>query len=129
MMQLLIRSENDGILCPIPQYPLYLASITLHGGCLGLEIPELKKQLDAAKSKGINVRALVINSGNPTGQVATWQVASIGMFLLSCVQKLKGLVRGSHSERYIKPPKESSAEERGAEHASFSRRACSRACS
>ncbi|KAL2336344.1 hypothetical protein Fmac_010790 [Flemingia macrophylla] len=81
MMQLLIRSENDGILCPIPQYPLYSASITLHNGCLvpyyleeatgwGLEIPELKKQLDAAKSKGINVRALVvINPGNPTGQV------------------------------------------------------------
>ncbi|KAG4400396.1 hypothetical protein GLYMA_07G045900v4 [Glycine max] len=81
MMQLLIRSENDGILCPIPQYPLYSASIALHGGCLvpyyldeatgwGLEIPELKKQLEAAKSKGINVRALVvINPGNPTGQV------------------------------------------------------------
>nr|KYP43628.1 Alanine aminotransferase 2 [Cajanus cajan] len=81
MMQLLIRSENDGILCPIPQYPLYSASITLHGGNLvpyyleeatgwGLEIPELKKQLDAAKSKGIHVRALVvINPGNPTGQV------------------------------------------------------------
>nr|XP_023917224.1 alanine aminotransferase 1, mitochondrial-like isoform X2 [Quercus suber] len=32
MMQLLIRSENDGILCPIPQYPLYSASIDLHGG-------------------------------------------------------------------------------------------------
>ncbi|KAG4937950.1 hypothetical protein JHK82_045759 [Glycine max] len=81
MMQLLIRSENDGILCPIPQYPLYSASIDLHGGFLvpyyldeatgwGLEIPELKKQLEAAKSKGINVRALVvINPGNPTGQV------------------------------------------------------------
>ncbi|KAL9304219.1 hypothetical protein ACSQ67_021482 [Phaseolus vulgaris] len=81
MMQLLIRSENDGILCPIPQYPLYSASITLHGGFLvpyyldeatgwGLEIPELKKQLEAAKSKGISVRALVvINPGNPTGQV------------------------------------------------------------
>ncbi|QCE02446.1 alanine aminotransferase 2-like [Vigna unguiculata] len=81
MMQLLIRSENDAILCPIPQYPLYSASIALHGGFLvpyylneasgwGLEIPELKKQLDAAKSKGINVRALVvINPGNPTGQV------------------------------------------------------------
>ncbi|XP_047180276.1 alanine aminotransferase 2-like [Vigna umbellata] len=81
MMQLLIRSENDGILCPIPQYPLYSASIALHGGFLvpyyldeasgwGLEIPELKKQLDVAKSKGINVRALVvINPGNPTGQV------------------------------------------------------------
>lgn len=81
MMQLLIRSENDGILCPIPQYPLYSASIALHGGTLvpyfldeaagwGLETSELKKQLDAARSKGIAVRALVvINPGNPTGQV------------------------------------------------------------
>lgn len=34
MMQLLIRSEGDGILCPIPQYPLYSASIALHGGTL-----------------------------------------------------------------------------------------------
>ncbi|OIT00575.1 PREDICTED: alanine aminotransferase 2-like [Nicotiana attenuata] len=81
MMQLLIRSENDGILCPIPQYPLYSASIALHGGTLvpyyldeqtgwGLEISELEQQLKTAKSKGIDVRALVvINPGNPTGQV------------------------------------------------------------
>ncbi|XP_077240884.1 alanine aminotransferase 2-like [Tasmannia lanceolata] len=81
MMQLLLRSEKDGILCPIPQYPLYSASITLHGGTLvpyylneatgwGLEISEVKKQLEAAQSKGITVRALVvINPGNPTGQV------------------------------------------------------------
>lgn len=34
MMQLLIRTEKDGILCPIPQYPLYSASIVLHGGTL-----------------------------------------------------------------------------------------------
>ncbi|KAK4736252.1 hypothetical protein R3W88_010513 [Solanum pinnatisectum] len=81
MMQLLIGSENDGILCPIPQYPLYSASIALHGGTLvpyyldeetgwGLEVSELENQLKTAKSKGINVRALaVINPGNPTGQV------------------------------------------------------------
>ncbi|CAH2037195.1 unnamed protein product [Thlaspi arvense] len=81
MMQLLISSEKDGILCPIPQYPLYSASIALHGGTLvpyyldeasgwGLEISELKKQLEEARSKGITVRALaVINPGNPTGQV------------------------------------------------------------
>ncbi|KAL7100315.1 hypothetical protein ACP275_09G139000 [Erythranthe tilingii] len=81
MMQLLIRSKNDGILCPIPQYPLYSASIALHGGTLvpyyldeatgwGMEISELKNQLETAKSKGIHVRALVvINPGNPTGQV------------------------------------------------------------
>ncbi|KFK41654.1 hypothetical protein AALP_AA2G155600 [Arabis alpina] len=81
MMQLLISSEKDGILCPIPQYPLYSASIALHGGSLvpyyldeatgwGLEISDLKKQLDEARAKGITVRALVvINPGNPTGQV------------------------------------------------------------
>lgn len=81
MMQLLLRSEQDGILCPIPQYPLYSASIALHGGTLvpyyldeatgwGLEISDLKSQLETARSKGTTVRALVvINPGNPTGQV------------------------------------------------------------
>ena len=37
----------------------------------GLEISELKKQFEAAKSKGVSVRALVmINAGNPIGQVS-----------------------------------------------------------
>lgn len=37
----------------------------------GLEVSEVKKQLEDAKSKGISVRALVvINPGNPTGQVS-----------------------------------------------------------
>ncbi|KAH6836295.1 alanine aminotransferase 2 [Perilla frutescens var. hirtella] len=81
IMQLLIRSKNDGILCPIPQYPLYSASITLHGGTFvpyyldeaagwGLEISELNTRLETARSKGIHVKGLVvINPGNPTGQV------------------------------------------------------------
>jgi len=66
---------------PIPQYPLYSASIALLGGSQvgyylneeknwGLEISELTKSIDAAKKKGIDCRALVIiNPGNPTGQV------------------------------------------------------------
>lgn len=29
-----IRNSNDGILVPIPQYPLYSASISLYGACL-----------------------------------------------------------------------------------------------
>ncbi|KAI3889947.1 hypothetical protein MKX03_024806 [Papaver bracteatum] len=71
MMQLLIISEKDGVIFPIPQYPLYSASIALHGGSLvpyyldeatgwGLEVYELKKQLEHAKSKGITVRSLVV---------------------------------------------------------------------
>jgi alanine transaminase len=34
MMQMFLSSEKDGIMCPIPQYPLYSASIALHGGTL-----------------------------------------------------------------------------------------------
>ncbi|KAL9247239.1 hypothetical protein vseg_020691 [Gypsophila vaccaria] len=83
IIQLLLRSKQDGILLPIPQYPLYSATIALYGGTLvpyyldeatgwGLEISELKKQLDDARSKGVTVKALVvINPGNPTGQVLT----------------------------------------------------------
>ncbi|KAI3701154.1 hypothetical protein L2E82_45799 [Cichorium intybus] len=70
LLKLLIRSESDGIFCPIPQYPLYAALIALHGGTLGLEVLDLKKQLETARQKGITVRALVvINPGNPTRQV------------------------------------------------------------
>jgi alanine transaminase len=48
------------------QVPYYLDEET----GWGLEVDELKKQLDEARSKGITVRALVvINPGNPTGQV------------------------------------------------------------
>ncbi|KAK4540909.1 hypothetical protein RGQ29_031810 [Quercus rubra] len=81
MMQLLIRSEKDGILCPIPQYPLYSASIDLHGGTL---VPYyLMKQQDG-DWKSLRLRSnwrlpspkasqlvalVVINPGNPTGQV------------------------------------------------------------
>ncbi|ONM55171.1 Alanine aminotransferase 2 mitochondrial [Zea mays] len=34
MMQILIRSHEDGILSPLPEYPLYSASIILHGGTM-----------------------------------------------------------------------------------------------
>ncbi|RCV11792.1 hypothetical protein SETIT_2G214800v2 [Setaria italica] len=57
MMQILIRSHEDGILCPLPEYPLYSASIILHGGTMvpcnltedrgwGLEIFEVKRCLE-----------------------------------------------------------------------------------
>ncbi|KAK9070479.1 hypothetical protein SSX86_010881 [Deinandra increscens subsp. villosa] len=48
------------------QVPYYLDEATRWG----LEISKLKKQLEAARQKGINVRALVvINPRNPTGKV------------------------------------------------------------
>ncbi len=79
----LIRGATDGIMVPIPQYPLYSASIALYGGELvpyyldedqgwGLDIEELSRSIQEARSKGILCRALVfINPGNPTGQCLT----------------------------------------------------------
>lgn len=79
----LIRGSTDGIMVPIPQYPLYSASIALYGGELvpyyldenngwALDIDELRRSINAARAKGILCRALVfINPGNPTGQCLT----------------------------------------------------------
>ncbi|XP_029123827.1 alanine aminotransferase 2 isoform X2 [Elaeis guineensis] len=53
MMQLLIRSEKDGILCPIPQYPLYSASIALHGGSLVLAEENQREIVEFCKKEGL----------------------------------------------------------------------------
>jgi aspartate/methionine/tyrosine aminotransferase len=74
---------TDGILVPIPQYPLYSALTTLHNARLvpyyldekagwKLTVTELQRALAEAKKAGTRVRALaVINPGNPTGQCLT----------------------------------------------------------
>jgi len=76
----MIRDSRDGILVPIPQYPLYSASIALYGGSLvpyaldeskgwSLSLESLKKSVKEARAAGKNVRGMVfINPGNPTGQ-------------------------------------------------------------
>eukprot|EP00051_Salpingoeca_urceolata_P027127 m.480129 g.480129 ORF g.480129 m.480129 type:complete len:550 (-) comp21709_c0_seq1:284-1933(-) len=81
MLDLVIRDMYDGIMIPIPQYPLYSAGITIKGGTqVGyyldearswqLDINELYSRLSEARTEGVRVRALVIiNPGNPTGQV------------------------------------------------------------
>ncbi|CAN7050334.1 unnamed protein product [Brassica rapa subsp. trilocularis] len=83
VMQILncvIRGAGDGILVPVPQYPLYSATISLLGGSLvpyyldesenwGLDVSNLRQSVAQARSQGISVSAMVIiNPGNPTGQ-------------------------------------------------------------
>lgn len=79
--KLLIRQQKDGVMIPIPQYPLYSALLTLDGGTMvkyfldedknwGINPAEIEMRIKNAKELGINLRALVvINPGNPTGQV------------------------------------------------------------
>lgn len=80
---LLAASSSDGFLTPIPQYPLYSATITLYNSKLvgyyldendkwGLNIEELERRVKEAKEQGIKLKGMVIiNPGNPTGMVYT----------------------------------------------------------
>ncbi|OIV94499.1 hypothetical protein TanjilG_25561 [Lupinus angustifolius] len=80
ILNTIIGGLRDGILVPVPQYPLYSATIALLGGSLvpyyleetanwGLDANELRRSVSHARNNGINVKAMVIiNPGNPTGQ-------------------------------------------------------------
>ena len=80
-LRILIADAQDGILIPIPQYPLYSATITLYGGtAVGYHLDEangwklsreaLDRAIADARRKGIRPRAIcVINPGNPSGAV------------------------------------------------------------
>ena len=87
LMNVMCADANSGILVPIPQYPLYTATLALlNAKCVPYELEEEKSwgtNLDAirasyakAKAEGTSVRSIVIiNPGNPTG--ATLSVEDI----------------------------------------------------
>ncbi len=81
VIDLLIADPKDGIMIPIPQYPLYSATIKKSGGVQVNYYPDeeqgwsldrsmLDESLAQAKENGVNVKGIVvINPGNPTGSV------------------------------------------------------------
>ena len=81
ILELLITGSNDGIMIPIPQYPLYSATIKRCGGVQVGYYPDeekdwaltpdiLEESYQKATSEGINVKSIVIiNPGNPTGSI------------------------------------------------------------
>lgn len=80
LLSMLTQNEKSGIMIPIPQYPLYSATLALYGATpvnyyldeendWSLDIQQLTDSLTSSRKQGIDVRALVIiNPGNPTGQ-------------------------------------------------------------
>lgn len=78
-MHIICASPKTGVMVPIPQYPLYTATLSvLNAQCVpyyldeskqwGTDINAIRSALDKAKSEGIDTRAIaVINPGNPTG--------------------------------------------------------------
>jgi alanine transaminase len=79
LLHVICSGPKTGVLVPIPQYPLYTATLSLlNATCVpyyldeskawGTNLDAIKSALSKAKSDGIDVRAIaVINPGNPTG--------------------------------------------------------------
>lgn len=79
LLHVICANDKTGVLVPIPQYPLYTATLTvLNATCVpyyleeskswGTNVEEIKQALSKARSEGTDVRAIaVINPGNPTG--------------------------------------------------------------
>ncbi|KAB5583146.1 pyridoxal phosphate-dependent transferase [Coniochaeta sp. 2T2.1] len=79
LLHVICADPNSGILVPIPQYPLYTASLSvLNAKCVpyhldesknwGTDLDTLKASYEKAVAEGIDCRAIVIiNPGNPTG--------------------------------------------------------------
>lgn len=76
--------ERAGIMIPIPQYPLYTATIAEYNAFpigyyldeangWALDIKELKRSLNAARPECKPRGIVIINPGNPTGQVLSKQ--------------------------------------------------------
>jgi aspartate/methionine/tyrosine aminotransferase len=80
-LRILISGPQDGIMIPIPQYPLYSATITLYEGKqVGYYLDEgrdwklseamLEESLQEARRSGVKVKAIcALNPGNPTGSL------------------------------------------------------------
>ena len=83
LLHIIASRPETGVLVPIPQYPLYTATLAvLNARCVpyyldeskawGTDINVIKESYNKAVSEGTDVRAIVvINPGNPTGASLT----------------------------------------------------------
>jgi len=81
IIEMLIADRRDGLMIPIPQYPLYSATIRRCGGTQvdyfpdeedgwSLRTEAMEESIAAARRAGVNVKGIVaINPANPTGAV------------------------------------------------------------
>lgn len=83
LLSLLSNGPETGFLIPIPQYPLYTASLALNNATVlpyylneeekwSVSASEIQKVIAKAKEDGVKPRSIVlINPGNPTGSILT----------------------------------------------------------
>lgn len=100
LMQVLISGPKDGVMIPIPQYPLYSATLSFYDATpvpyqldpnddWAIDVDSMARAVDEARSNGTDVRAcVIINPGNPTG---------------SCLSRenIEGIIRLAHEKRLV----------------------------
>ncbi|CAM1502001.1 Fc.00g039850.m01.CDS01 [Cosmosporella sp. VM-42] len=79
LLHTICSAPNTGILIPIPQYPLYTATLALLNATVvpyyldestgwGTDLATIRSSYEKAKADGVDIRCIVIiNPGNPTG--------------------------------------------------------------
>jgi alanine transaminase len=100
MVSLMLKDKHDALMIPIPQYPLYSASIALQGGTVaGYYLDEssgwscssnaLQDAYNESVRNGARPRGIVVmNPGNPTGQVFS-------------VEELEAILRFANKNRLV----------------------------
>lgn len=100
LLHIVCAKPETGVLVPIPQYPLYTATLSLlNARCVpyyleeskawGTDMNGIKSAIKKAKADGTDVRAIVvINPGNPTG-------ASLSE------EDIKGVIEFAAAERLV----------------------------
>lgn len=96
----IISHSKVGVMIPVPQYPLYSATITLFDGAAvpyfldeekdwGLDSLSLSEAVTKARKEGTDVRAIaIINPGNPTGQCLSREA-------------IEEIIRFAHKEKLV----------------------------
>ncbi|KAF2091344.1 PLP-dependent transferase [Saccharata proteae CBS 121410] len=97
LLNIICATPSTGVLVPIPQYPLYTATLSvLNARCVpyyldehrqwGTNLDEIRAAYDTAQQNGTDTRAIVIiNPGNPTG--ASLEVQDIENVLRFAAEK------------------------------------------
>ncbi|KAJ9642610.1 alanine transaminase [Knufia peltigerae] len=93
LLTVLCASPSTGVMIPIPQYPLYTATLALHDARAvpyyldeqhgwDTNMAVIKESYEKAVAEGTDVRAIVvINPGNPTGaSLSEWDVEDVIKF-------------------------------------------------
>lgn len=100
LMSILISSSKVGVMIPIPQYPLYSATLALYDATpvryqldpyddWAVDVEAMGKAVDDARAQGTDVRAcVIINPGNPTGSCLS-------------LENIQGIIKMAHEKNLL----------------------------